>query len=124
MAFSFKNAAHAIATFLKAAKADVVKFTPAIVAEITKIEGTKTVVEAETAAIGAVVAPAYAPLAVSVEDAGYAVLGELVSLLNAGNAATEQNLLNAGLDQNVINTVKAVASGATQIITLVNAVQK
>jgi len=124
MAITFKSAAHAFATFFKNAKAAVIKYTPEIVADITKVEATKTVVEAETAAVGAVVAPTIAPVAVSIEDAGYAVLGEIVSALNAGGAAAEQNLLNAGLDQNVINTVKAVAAGATQVATLVAAVTK
>jgi hypothetical protein len=118
--FSFKNAAHALATFFKAAKATVIKYEPKVVAAIQHIEGEKPVIEAVTA----VAAGSYAPIAVTVEDAAFAVLGKIVDLLNAGSTAAESNLLNAGFDQNVIDAAKAVAAGSVQVATLVKAASK
>jgi hypothetical protein len=120
----FKNAAHAFATFFKAAKADIIKYEPIVVADLTKVIATQTTVEAVTGAVGSVVAPAFVPLALTVEDAGFALLGEVVKALNAGGAAVEANLVNAGLDQNVLTAVKAVAASATQVVTLVKAATK
>lgn len=121
MSFSFKNTAHAFATFFKAAKADVIKYEPKIVAGIEKVEGDKTEIEAVTGVAVAAIAPAEAPIATTIEDAGFAVLGKIVDLLNAGGTAAESSLLNAGFDQNVIDAAKAVAASSTQVATLVKA---
>lgn len=96
---TFKSVGHFFAKFYKAIAGDV----PAILA-------TEPTVEAVTAKI-----PVYGPLALTIEDAGYAVLGELSALLNAGDAAVEAKLADAGLDIKVIDTVKAIVAGAPQI---------
>ena len=62
--------------------------------------------------------PVYGPLAVTVEKAGYAVLGELASVLTAGGAAAEAKLADAGLDVNVVATVKAMLASIPQFVTL------
>jgi hypothetical protein len=87
---TFKSVGHFFAKVFKA-----------VVAELPKIEGTATTVEAVTANM-----PVYGPMAVTLENAGYAVLGELASVLNAGGAAVEAKLADAGLDEAVIATVK------------------
>jgi hypothetical protein len=100
MAFSFNSVGH---FFAKAYKV--------IVADLPKVEGTKTVVEGVTAAAGgAAVVP--------IEDAAYAVLGELSAVLTAGGDAAAAKLTDAGLDVNVVNMVKQVLSGVGQVATV------
>ena len=82
----------------------------AIVADLPKVEKTEATVETTTAAV-----PVYGPLAVTMEKAGYAVLGELSAVLTAGGAAAEAKLADAGLDTNVIATVKAIVAGSAQL---------
>jgi len=77
---------------------------PTVVADATKIEGTQATVTAVSAAV-----PVYGPLAVNVENAGYALLGEVIAVLKAGGAAAQAKLADVGLDTAVIATVKAVA---------------
>jgi hypothetical protein len=120
MSINFKSVGHAFATFFKAVVADI----PKVDAGISKVEGTKTEVTATTSAILSAVDPAAASTAVGIEDAAYAVLGEVVSVLNAGGAAAEAKLANAGLDQAVITAAKNVAAGASQVGTLVAAATK
>lgn len=122
--FSFKNSAHALATYFKAAKAFVIKYEPKLITGIEHVEADKTVIEAVTAVGVSAVSPGSAPIAVTIEDAAFAVLGKIVDLLNAGSTAAESNLLNAGFDQNVIDAAKAVAAGSTQVATLVKAATK
>jgi hypothetical protein len=86
------------------------KVYTAVVGELPKIEATATTVEAVTAKI-----PVYGPLAVTLEQAGYAVLGELSAALNAGGAAVEAKLADAGLDINVIDTVKDIVASVPTI---------
>lgn len=50
------------------------------------------------------------------EKCAYAVLGELSAVLTAGGAAAQDKLANAGLDINVINTVKAVVDSVPNIV--------
>lgn len=121
MAITFKSAGHALATFFKNVVAEAKKEAPVVAADLVKAEGTKTVVEATTGAILASVSPAAAATAVGIEDAGYAVLGEVSNLLSAGGEAAAQKLIDAGLDKDVVNAVKNVAAGASQVITLVKA---
>ena len=61
------------------------------------------VIEGVTALI-----PVYGPLALTIEKAGEAALGELSAVINSGNAAAKQHLKDAGLDANVIATVEAI----------------
>lgn len=82
----------------------------AIVAELPKIEATKTTVETVTQAV----APAFVPM----EDAAYAVLGEISSVLTAGGDAVVAKLQDAGLDINVINMVKSVLSGVPDLVSV------
>lgn len=81
-----------------------------VVSELPKVEATKATVETASAAID--------PAAVPVEDAAYAVLGEVSSVLTAGGAAAEAKLADAGLDVNVINTVKSVLASIPQFVAL------
>lgn len=98
---TFNNVGH---FFAKAFKA--------IVKEIPKIEATKPVVEGVTAAIpgGTAVLP--------IEDAAYAVLGAVAGALNAGEAAVEKKLLDAGLDQTAIDKAKSVIASLPHITAL------
>jgi hypothetical protein len=91
---NFKSAGHFLATVFQK-----------VVADLPKIQKTESVVETVTAAI-----PVYGPLAVPIEQAGYAVLGELAAVLTAGGAAAESKLADAGLDVAVIATVKDLVS--------------
>jgi hypothetical protein len=100
--FSFKSVGHFFAKFYEAA-----------VTELPKIEATETTTEAVTATL-----PVYGPLAVTVEKAGYAVLGELSAVINAGGAAVEAKLKDAGLDEAVIATVKAIVDSVPNIAAL------
>jgi hypothetical protein len=113
MAITFKSLGHALATFYKAA-----------VSDLSKVEATKTKVEAITAGVVGAVAPTYGPLALNVENAAYALLGEVSAALTSGGAAAEAGLANAGLDANVVATVKAIGSSATQVATLITAATK
>ena len=98
----FNNVAHFFATLFKgAAKA------------IPAIEATQPVVTAITTAAAG---PVYGPLAATLEDAGYAVLGELASVLTAGGAAASAKLVDAGLDIKVIQTVQAVVAGVPAVV--------
>lgn len=82
----------------------------AIVADLPKIEATKATVEG----VSEVADPALVP----VEDAAYAVLGEISSALTAGGDAVAAKLQDAGLDINVINMVKSVLSGVPNLVAM------
>lgn len=84
-----------------------------VLAIVPKVEATEGTVETVSAEV-----PVYGPLAVTVEKAGYAVLGELAAVLNAGGAAAQTKLSDAGLDINVIKTVQALLAGIPQLATL------
>jgi hypothetical protein len=113
MSITFKSVGHIFATFFKSAGS-----------ELVKLEGTKTIVEGTTGAILGAVAPTEAPIALSVESAAYAVLGEVASLISAGGAAAEAKLADAGLDQSVIAAAKSALAGASQVVTLTTAAVK
>lgn len=87
-----------------------------VVAVLPKIEATETTVEKVTAEI-----PTFGPLALTVEKAGYAVLGELSAVLTAGGAAAKAKLADAGLDEKVIATVEDLIKGIPQIATMAKA---
>lgn len=101
-AITFKSVGHFFATIYSK-----------VLSVLPKIEGTATTVEAVTAKL-----PVYGPLAVTVEQAGYAVLGELSAVLNAGGAAAEAKLADAGLDENVIATVKELVASVPTVAAL------
>jgi hypothetical protein len=100
MAITFKSAGHFLATVLQ------------------KVLGTEKTVETVTAATSAI-EPVYGPLALTIEKAGYAVLGELSAVLNSGSAAASAKLADAGLDINVIQTVEALLAGIPQFAALI-----
>ena len=87
MAINFRSVGHFFAVIVE-------KVLP-------KVQATESTVEAVSAAI-----PTYGPLAVTAEKAGYAVLGELVAVINAGGDAAKAKLNDAGLDIKVIETVE------------------
>ena len=99
---TFKSVGHLFATVFEK-----------VVADIPKVEATSATVETVTAAI-----PVYGPLAVPIEKAGYAVLGELASVLTAGGAAAESKLADAGHDVQVIATIKALVASIPQFVAL------
>lgn len=88
-----------------------------VVAAIPAVQKTEATVEAVTAKI-----PVYGPLAVTVEQAGYAVLGELAAVLNAGGAAVSAKLNDAGLDIKVIQTVQDLIASVPQFAALAKSV--
>jgi hypothetical protein len=96
---TFKSVGH---FFAKAFKA--------IVKELPLIENTKSEVEEVTSVV--------MPQAVPVENAAYALLGEISSLLTAGGEAAAAKLTDAGLDVNVINQAKSVISSVPNLVAL------
>jgi len=106
---SFKSVGHFFASaFKKLAAAE-----PVVAKDIAAAQASKTEVEGITAAI--------VPSAVPLEDAAYALLGEVASLLNAGGQAAADKLANVGLDVNVINMAKTVLSSVPQLATVAKA---
>ena len=94
----FKSAGHFLAKAFTVLKND-----------IPKVQATETTVETVTAAtIG--------PQAVAIEKGAYAALGELAAVLHVGGDAAAAKLQDAGLDINVINTVKGLL-GSVQAFT-------
>ena len=98
MAISFKSVGHFFATAYKY-----------VVSELPQIEATKATVETVTAAIpgGKAVVP--------LEDLGYAVLGEISAILNAGGDAAKAKLADAGMDVAVVSDVEALVKSVPQI---------
>jgi hypothetical protein len=105
MAITFKSVGHFFATVYQK-----------VVAVLPKIEATEQTVEAVSAKV-----PVYGPLSVTIEEAGYAVLGELSAVLNAGGAAAKAKLADAGLDEKVIATVEALVASVPQVASLAKA---
>jgi hypothetical protein len=105
MAISFKSVGHFFATVFQK-----------VVAVIPKVEATEGTVEAVTAKI-----PVYGTLALPIEKLGYAALGELASVLNAGGDAAKAKLADAGLDINVITTVEDLLKSVPQFSALISA---
>lgn len=103
MAITFKSAGHFFATVFQKA-----------LSIIPKIEATASTVETVSAAV-----PVYGPLAVPVEKAAYAALGELAAVLNAGGSAASTKLADAGLDINVITTIEDLLKNSTAFIALI-----
>ena len=105
MAITFKSLGHMFATGFQK-----------VLAVLPKIEATEKTVETVSAEV-----PTYGPLLLTAEKAGYAALGELAAVLNAGGAAASAKLADAGLDINVIQTVEALVKALPQIAALASA---
>lgn len=103
---TFKSVGHLFATAFQK-----------VVAVIPKIQQTEQTVEAVTAKV-----PVYGPLALPIEKAGYAVLGELAAALTAGGDAAKAKLSDAGLDINVITTVEAILKDIPQLVALIKVI--
>lgn len=100
----FKSTGHFLATVFQKA-----------LPTINKIEKTEGTVETVTAAVGGT----YGPLALTVEKAAYAVLGEVASVLVSSDAASKAKLADSGLDVNVISTVEALLKDIPQFVALI-----
>lgn len=117
---SFKSVEHALATFFKKTASAVKAATPVIESGIENIEADKGVVEAvSTVAAGSIGGAPLASTTVTIEDAGFAVLGAIDAALKAGGSAAEAKLLNAGLDQAAIDAAKQVGVQSQAVYTLV-----
>ena len=110
MSNPFKSVGHFFATVFTKLKAD----EPKIEAGINTVEATATTVETVTAAV-----PVYGPLALTVEKAAYAVLGEIAGVLHAGDSAAASKLQDAGLDVNVVQTIQALLADVKQYAALI-----
>jgi hypothetical protein len=124
ISFNFKNLPHALATFFKTAAADVKKAVPVVENAIEKAEREKTVIEGVSVAVANAIQPGSAVPVVTIEDAGFAVLGSIDAALKSGDAAAEQKLLDAGLDVAAINAVKAVGTQSQTFYRIVASVPK
>ena len=108
MAITYKSVGHFFAVAFTALKTD-----------LPKVEATAPTVEAVTAVAAG---PVYGPQALTNEKAGYAALGELSAVLNAGGAAAAAKLADAGLDTNVIQTVQSLVAGVGNVATVAKAI--
>lgn len=104
MSISFKSVGHFFATVYSKA-----------LNIIPKVQATAGTVETVTAAV-----PVYGPLALPIEKAAYAALGELSAVLHAGGAAASTKLTDAGLDINVIQTIEALVASIPQFAALIS----
>jgi hypothetical protein len=105
MAITFKSVGHFFATVYQKA-----------LTELPKLESTASTVETVTSAV-----PTYGPLAVTVEKAAYAALGELSAVLTAGGDAAKSKLADAGLDINVITTLEDLLKGIPTVVSIAKA---
>lgn len=85
-----------------------------VLSGIDAVDKTETLVEGVTAKV-----PVYGPLGVTVEKAGYALLGELSAVLHAGGDAAKAKLADAGLDSTVIATVEDLLKNIPQFAALI-----
>ena len=106
---TFKSVGHFFATAFQ----KVVAAVPKVESGIQTVENAAPTVEAVTAVV-----PVFGPLAVPVEKAGFAALGELAAVLTASGDAGKQNLQDAGLDINVIATFEDLLKSIPQLVTL------
>jgi len=75
-----------------------------------KIAGSAQTVEAVSALV-----PVYGPLAVTVEKAGYAVIGEAIAVFHALGDAANAKFSDLGFDSKVVETIKAIATDPTVV---------
>lgn len=99
----FKNVAHFFASVYQK-----------VLGGVDAVVKTETVVETVTAKV-----PVYGPLGVTLEKAGYAILGELSAVLHAGGDAAKAKLADAGLDSAVIATVEDLLKSIPQFASLI-----
>jgi hypothetical protein len=118
MSLSFKSAGHLVATFVKAAVADLGIVMQKAPAAIAKLEQTKDTVDKTLAGAAALGTPG-AAIAENIADATYAAAGELGQVLLAGTAAQNQHLADAGLNLDVLSTLKTFLSGIAGLGTVV-----
>lgn len=105
---SFKGViAKAIADAEKV-KAAVAKAAADVDAELPKLEADAPEVEA--------IANAVLPGSSTYINLGVSLLESLAEILDAGNAAAEQNLVNAGLDTSLISAVKAQIANIKKLV--------
>ncbi len=95
MALSWKSVGHFFASALRA---------------LAVAQKAAPIVEGVTAAV-----PGLGVSAAAIESAGFAVLGELAGLINAGGEAAKTKLTDAGLDIAVIQQVEAVLAGVADL---------
>ena len=81
---------------------------------LAAVQKAAPVVEGVTAAV-----PGVGISAAAIENAGFAVLGELAGLINAGGDAAKHKLADAGLDITVIQQVEAVLGGISELAAIV-----
>jgi hypothetical protein len=81
------------------AKADVAKAANAVDGAVAKLEKDAPEVEA--------VANAVVPGASKYMQLGLSAVESIATVLDSGNAAAKQNLLNAGLDESLVSTIEA-----------------
>jgi hypothetical protein len=93
------------------AVADAEKVKAALLKAMTTLDGIVVKVSADAPEIAAVVNAAV-PGAGSYITLGVTVLEKIASIVDAGGAAAEQNLKNAGLDETVIAQVKSAVASA------------
>jgi len=90
-----------------------------IIANLPKAEAVATQAIAAAPGVEAITSqiPVYGPLAVTAEQAGVALLGEVLALLHTGGDAAAANLVNVGLDVKVIQTAQAVYHSIPTLVT-------
>ena len=98
----FKNIGHFFATAFE----KFLVVAPAVEAKADAVESEATAaapgIEAVTGAI-----PVYGPAAVTIEQAGFMVLGAVAGVLHEVGEAAKQKLLDVGLDETAIATAQA-----------------
>jgi hypothetical protein len=118
---SFRNIPHALATFFKA----VASNTKKIEGVIEGVEAHKTEINAiADVAAGAIGGAPAVSIAELISSAAFAALGSIDAALKSGDAAAEQKLLDAGLDQAAIDAVKQVGVQSKAVYTVVKAATK
>lgn len=81
-----------------------------VVAVIPAIQKTEATVENVTAKV-----PVYGAIALPIEKLGYALLGEVSAVLNAGGTAAKAKLADAGMDSAVIAAVEELLASVPQV---------
>lgn len=91
---------------------EIHKFTLGAETVIAKVESNPALQGVATGLAASIGGPA----AADITRTGFAVLGELGSVLASGDAASKQHLLDAGLDQAVITQVEALITSSKSLL--------
>lgn len=91
-----------------AAEADAIKVKNALAKAVSEIDGVVLPAAEEYQPLLDQVANSIAPGGQKIVDASFAITEAIAKLLDSGNAAVEQNLLNAGLDTAIIAQAKGL----------------